>query len=74
MAMPQKVTKKEEDPDKKHPFTSRITAENKRRLFNYHSNVPGGVRTTDVINQAFKLFFDAHEQSADAEPAKPGRR
>lgn len=74
MAKSQKVAKEEEDQDKKHPFTSTITAENKRRLVNYQSNKPGGARTTDVVNQAFKLFFDAHKQYADGEPDKPGRR
>ncbi|MBB4603594.1 hypothetical protein HNQ93_004221 [Hymenobacter luteus] len=74
MAMSQKVAKEEEDQDKKYPFTSTITAENKRRLFNYQSNKPGGARTTDVINQAFKLFFDTHKQYADGEPAKPARK
>jgi hypothetical protein len=74
MVMPQKVAKEEEDKDKKYPFTSTIMAENKRRLFNYQSNKPGGARTTDVVNQVFKIFFDAHKQYTDVEPAKPGRR
>ncbi|WP_139255344.1 hypothetical protein [Hymenobacter psychrophilus] len=72
--MPQKIMKEEEDLDKKHPFTSTITAENKRRLVNYQSNKPGGAKTTDVVNQALELFFDSRSQFADAEPPKPRRR
>jgi hypothetical protein len=72
--MSQKVAKEEEDQDKKHPFTSTITAENKRRLVNYQSNKPGGAKTTDVVNQALELFFDSHSQFANVESPKPRRR
>ena len=66
--------KKGEGKDKKHTFTSTITAANKRRLTNYQSNKPGGALTTDVMNQALKRFFNANTQYADVDPVKPRRR
>ena len=56
--------------EKKYPFTSTITAENKQRLAQYQANKPGGAPTTDVVNQALKRFFDAYRQFADVEPGK----
>ncbi|OGX90165.1 hypothetical protein [Hymenobacter coccineus] len=54
----------EEKKDKKHPFTSTITEDNKRQLAQYQAHKPGGARTTDVLNQALKRFFDANKQYA----------
>lgn len=63
--------KEEEEPEKKHPFTSTITGENKRRLASYQANKPGrhGSATTDVLNAALKMFFDdkKNRQYADAD-------
>ena len=56
--------------EKKHPFTSTITAENKQRLARYQANKPGGASTTDVVNHALQRFFDANRQYADVEPGK----
>ncbi len=56
--------------EKKYPFTSTITAENKQRLARYKASKPGGAQTTDVLNLALQLFFDAHQQYADVAPGK----
>lgn len=51
--------------EKKYPFTSTITASNKRRLENYQRNTLGGIKTTDVFNIAMKKFFDDNSHVAD---------
>ena len=56
--------------EKKYPFTSTITAENKQRLARYQANKPGGALTTDVLNQALERFLDANRQYADVAPNK----
>lgn len=59
-----------EDEDKKHAFSSTITSENKRRFANYQANKPGrkGTATTDVLNAALTMFFDANSKYADQDP------
>ena len=60
----------EEEEDKKHAFSSTITSENKRRFANYQANKPGrkGTATTDVLNAALTMFFDANSKYADKDP------
>ncbi|MDF7815307.1 hypothetical protein [Hymenobacter sp. YC55] len=59
-----------EEEDKKHAFSSTITTENKRRFANYQANKPGrkGTATTDVLNAALAMFFDANTKYADKDP------
>ena len=64
------LAKPAREKEKKHPFTSTITAENKQRLARYQANKPGGALTTDVFNQALERFLDAHRQYADVAPRK----
>lgn len=61
------AAKIEEAPEKKLPFTSTITGENKRRMASYQATKPGGAQTTDIFNQALKMFFDANKQWADVD-------
>lgn len=60
----------EEDDDAKHNFSSRITTANKRRFANYQANKPGrkGTGTTEVLNAALTMFFDANKKYADKDP------
>ena len=67
---PAKQAVAEEKQATKHPFTSTITAANKRRLASYQAHKPGGARATDVLNQALERFFDANKQYAGAGPGE----
>jgi hypothetical protein len=62
--------KEEEDLETKFPFSSTITGENRRRFANYQANKPGrrGTATTDVLNAALTMFFDANKKYADKDP------
>lgn len=64
-----KAAAKEETKEKKYPFTSTITSDNKRRLANFQANMRGGIQATEVLNQALKKFFDANKHMADVDPA-----
>ena len=64
---PAKPMGKGDKKEEKRTFTTTITTENDRRLANYQANKRGGARTTDVVNEALKRFFDANKQYADVD-------